>query len=132
MSTDTQGYQVRLQDDFIYLETWGVPEEGNVSAPVDAAIKLADEHHAHKLLDDIRRVDGDSISLMVQAKGLGVLWKLRRFKKVAIVLSGEEMSWMFTSSIQELRFGIERRIRGFQDVDSAVAWLAADGKKSSK
>lgn len=133
MSNQEQGYNVRAQDDYVHLETWGVPNEKNVSEPVAAAIKLADQKNVSKLLDDIRGVNGDAISLMVQAKGVGVLWKLRHFKKVAIVVSSEEMTWILTSSLQELGLSLGGwNIKHFDDVDAAKQWLAHKTKPSRK
>lgn len=125
MAREDQGYDVGVEDDFIHLRTWGVPDEKNVADPVNAAIELAEKHHVTKLLDDIRGVNADAISLMVQAKGVGVLWKLRRFKRVAIVVSSQEMTWLLTSSLQELGLSLGGwNIKHFRDVDSAREWLA--------
>jgi hypothetical protein len=123
MSANSQGYTIHRTDGYIHLETWGVPTEENVADPVNAALKLAKEQDVHKLLDDIRRVDDNDISLYVQAKGLKVLWALQKFDKVAIVLTGEEMNWMFESSLHALQLVGIARIKGFADIDSADAWL---------
>jgi hypothetical protein len=132
MSKEDQGYKVSVEDDFIHLETWGVPTEKNVAEPVSAAIELAEDEKITKLLDDIRLVNADAISLLVQAKGVGVLWKLRRFKKVAIIISSAEMTWIFTSSLQELGLNLGGwNIRHFSDVGPAKAWLKGDTKAST-
>lgn len=133
MPKGDQGFNIQVKDDYVHLETWGIPTEKNVAEPVTAAIELADKEHLTKLLDDIRKVNADTISLMVQAKGVGVLWKLRRFKKVAIVISSDEMTWMLTSSLQELGLSIGGwNIRHFNDLNSAKTWLKGEVPASGK
>jgi hypothetical protein len=129
MSADSQGFNIHRTDGYIHLETWGVPTVENVAEPVSAALDMANREHVDKLLDDIRKVDANGISLFVQAKGVNVLWKLKQFKKVAIVLAGEEMNWMLESSLEALAITGLGNIKGFSDIESADAWLRSDSKK---
>lgn len=122
---DQATFSLTTKKDYIYLKTRGGLDEDNVTAPTDAAIALAKEKNIRKLLDNIQEVDFSTASLSVQAKGMGVLWRLRYFKKVAIVLKGEEAAFLFFSSIQELQLGLGHRFQGFDNEADAVRWLQA-------
>lgn len=116
-------FSVSVVDDYIRLDTWGVLEVDQVSDPVDAALALAEVSGIYKLLDNIQKVDFTTASLHVQAKGMGVLWKLRKFKRVAIIFSGEEPGYLFYSSLRELRLDVGSKFQGFENEIDALRWL---------
>lgn len=120
----TEKFSVEAVGDYIHLKTWGELKSDDINQPVEAAIALAKEKKIYKLLDDIREVDSSNISIPVQAKGLGALWKLQYFKKVAIILRGDELGWMLTSSLEAMHIEFSSKIKGFKDDETAaVAWL---------
>jgi hypothetical protein len=123
MATDDQGFKVRVQDDFVHLETWGKLHSDGLDEPAKAAIALAQQAHLTKLLDNIQNVEPESASVMVQAKGMGVLWKLKVFDKVAIVFKGQEMGWLFLSSMQALHLNMSAKFKGFDNETEAIIWL---------
>jgi len=116
-------FSVEVVDDYIHLKTWGELTADDLNRPVETAIALADQKNITKLLDDIRKVDTSNISIPVQAKGIGMLWKLQHFKKAAIVLRGDEIGWMLTSSLDAMHIQFSAKIKGFKDEASAIAWL---------
>lgn len=118
-----QSFNVTVDGDIIHLVTSGRPTTDNVFEPVDAALELANEKHISKLLDDIRGVDSSWVDLPVQTKAMGVIWKLRRFKKVAIVLKKEsELNQLLMGALTALK--IASKIKSFESEDAARAWLA--------
>jgi hypothetical protein len=118
-----QSFEVAVDDDIVHLITRGRPTTNDLYEPADAAIALADKKRVDKLLDDIRGVDSSWVDLPVQAKAMGVIWKLRRFKKVAIILKSEsELRQLLMDALGALR--ISSQIRAFDDEKSARKWLA--------
>lgn len=109
---------------YIHLETWGALELAKLDAPADAAIALAKKRGVTKLLDDIRKVDSSNVNLHVQAKGMSILWKLRFFKKVAIIFKGKEIGFLFFSSLEAVH--LNSTFKGFTNETDAIAWLEED------
>lgn len=116
-------YKASVQGDYILLETWGGLAIDDLDAPADAALALAEEKKIDKLLDDIRRVDQTPISVPIQAKGFAVLWKLRKFRKVAIVFSGKEIGWLFLSTLNAMHLNLNSKFKGFDNEAEAINWL---------
>ena len=117
-----QSFDMAVDGDIIHLITRGHPTTDNVFEPVDAALALADKKRVDKLLDDIRGVDSAWVDLPVQTKAMGVIWKLRRFKKVAIVLKKEsELNQLLMGALTALK--ITSKIKSFDSEDTARAWL---------
>lgn len=121
MKSDEQGFTVKNESDYIHLVTWGVPSIDNVAEPATAALDLAHQHGIHKLMDDIREVDVTKISVHVQVKGTPLLWKMRDFKRVAILVKHDELGSILHSTLKMLDIG--GNIRGFYDEAEAIAWL---------
>lgn len=118
---DENGFSVESRDDFIHLITWGHLELETLDQPVNAALNLGKEKKIDKLLDDIRNVDASHVSVHIQAKAAGLMWKLKQFKKVAIVFKGQEMSWLFFSTLEALH--LNSTFKGFDNEVEAIAWL---------
>lgn len=117
-----QSFDVAVDDGIIHLVTRGRPTTDDVYEPVNAAIELADKKRVDVLLDDIRGVDSSWVDLPVQTKAMGVIWKLRRFKRVAIVLKKEsDLRQLLMGALSALK--IASKIKAFDNEDAARAWL---------
>jgi hypothetical protein len=116
-------FKVSVQNDYVLLETWGELELEDLDAPANGALALAEEHHMDKLLDDIRGVSQTPVSMAIQAKGVGVLWKLRKFRKVAIVFSGKEIGYLFLSTLEAMHLNVNGKFKGFDNEAEAINWL---------
>ena len=123
MGGDERQFSVQVVDNYIHLKTWGILDEHNLEAPADAALTLAKERGITKLLDDIRDIDTTAVSIPIQAKGVGVLWKLRSFDKVAIILKGNRIRSLLFATINTLHLDSDAKFRGFDDEQEAIAWL---------
>jgi len=119
-------FSVEARDNYVYLVTRGPLDVENLDAPANAAIALAKKKKLDKLLDDIRYVDSSGASIAVQTKGFGVLWKLRDFKKVAIVFEGKRMEKLFFSTLGAMH--LTSKFNGFGNEADAIAWLKDDTK----
>lgn len=117
-------FSVDKRGDYVYLVTRGKLDVENLDAPANAALALAKEEDLDKLLDDIRYVDSTGVSIPIQSKGFGIIWKLRTFKKVAIVFKEEEIGRLFFSTLQAMH--ITSKFHGFKDEAEAIAWLEED------
>ncbi|HSW65566.1 MAG TPA: STAS/SEC14 domain-containing protein [Bacillota bacterium] len=124
------GFKVEAHGSYIHLETWGALDEGDLDAPAKAALALRDKTGIEMLLDNIQRVDASHININVQAKGVGVLWSLRKFKKVAIVFKGDEMGWMFLSTLEAMHLNLNNKFKGFSNETEAIAWLQEEANPS--
>jgi len=116
-------FSVENHGDYIYLRTWGHLENENLEKPADTALEMGKKTGITKLLDNIQEVDS-TVSLPVQLEGVKVLWKLRAFKKIAIVIKDNELGHIFFSSLAALH--LSEAFRGFTDEAEAIAWLKAD------
>ena len=123
MASENQQFSVDVAGDYIHLKTWGALDTNNLDAPANAALALATERDVHKLLDDIRDIDTSAVSIPMQAKAMGILWKLRKFDKVAIVLQGSRVRTLFFETIENLHLNLDTKFKGFDDESEAIAWL---------
>ena len=122
------GFKVEAHGSYIHLETWGALHEESLDAPAKAALELREKSGIDKLLDNIQRVDGAGININMQAKGVGVLWSLRKFKKVAIVFKGDEMGWMFLSTLEAMHLNLNNKFKGFNNESDAISWLQEESE----
>jgi hypothetical protein len=118
-----QHFSLEKRDDYIHLRTWGSLDESHLDVPAEAALKLAEDEQIELLLDDIRDVDTSGVSIPIQAKGMGVLWKLRKFKKVAIVLGDNPLKHIFFSTVEALHVTQGTQFKGFENEVEAIEWL---------
>lgn len=123
MADTEKRFSVQVVDDYIYLKTWGELDPNDLDAPANAALALAKETGIDRLLDDIREVDTSNVSIPIQTKSMGILWKLRSFKKVAIVLNGSRIRSLFFATLDVLHLNIDAKFKGFENEQEAVAWL---------
>ena len=123
MSTGGQQFSVEAKDGIIHLKTWGPLDESRLGEPANAALALAQEKQIDKLLDDIREVDTSSVSIPMQAQSMGILWKLRTFKKVAVVMNQSRIRTMFFTALDLLHIDKETKFKGFDTPDEAITWL---------
>lgn len=120
-STKKGQFSVEARDDYVYLVTRGRLDVDNLDAPANAALSLAKEKKIDKLLNDIRYVDSSGVDISIQSKGFGVLWKLREFKKVAIIFKEREIGRLFFSTLEAMH--ITSKFGGFDNEADAIAWL---------
>lgn len=118
-----QQFSTEVKDDYVHLKTWGAPDMDHLDAPVNAALALAKEKDIHKLLDDIRGVDTKAVSIPMQAKAMGIIWRLRAFKKVAMVMDTGRVSTLFFSTLNALKLEHGMQFKSFQDEAEAIDWL---------
>lgn len=116
-----KNYSVELRDNYVHLMTWGTLELESLDQPVNAAINLAKEKKVDLILDDIREIDSDHVSVHIQAKAAGILWKLKTFRKVAIIFKTQEIGWLFFSTLEALH--LNNTFKGFDNEAEAIAWL---------
>ncbi|HEU5186952.1 MAG TPA: STAS/SEC14 domain-containing protein [Candidatus Saccharimonadales bacterium] len=123
-STPEKRFSVDNKGTYIHLKTWGQLDINDLDAPINSAIALANEHHIDRILDDIRDIDSANVSLYIQTKAAGIMWKLRKFKKVAIVFKSKEIGFLFFSMLHNLH--LSSNFKGFDDESEAIAWIQED------
>jgi len=123
MGGQEQRFSAVIEGDYVHLKTWGELTLDDLDAPAMTALKLAEEHHLDKLLDDIREVDDSNASILIQTKAMGILWKLRTFRKVAIVLNGSRLRTLFFATLEALHLNLDSKFKGFDNEAEAKAWL---------
>jgi hypothetical protein len=122
-NTSGQHFSVKAEDGYIHLKTWGALDEERLDEPANAALALAKEKNIYKLVDDIREVDTSGVSIPMQAKSMGILWKLRAFEKVAIVTSQSRILTMFFSTLDAIHLERDTKFKGFETPEAAIAWV---------
>lgn len=123
MNPEPQQFSLEVVGDYIHMNTWGKLDIKNVDEPANAALQLAQEKNIRKLLDNISDVDSSGANIAVQTKGIGVIWKLRAFDKIAIVLGQSHLRSLFFDTLDTLHLDGTIKFRGFDNEDDAVAWL---------
>ncbi len=118
-----QKYSVEAKEGYIHLETRGTLDIADLEAPANAALEAAKKHKIDKLLDDIREVDASELSIHMQAKSMGIIWKLRSFKKVAVIMKSSRIQSLFLSSVSALNLNATSQFKGFDNIPDAVTWL---------
>jgi hypothetical protein len=91
--------------------------------PPEAALEWLKEGKSDRLLDDIRDVNMAGVPIEVQSKGVGIIWKLRAFKKIAILYHGQETEKLFFGTLEVMH--MDTKFKGFETEADAVAWLKA-------
>lgn len=120
------GYELAVQGRYIHMRTWGPIHEEDVDAPAKAALALRKESGVNRLLDNIQDVDDRHVSITMQTKGVGVVWSLREFDKVAIVFKEGDLGHMFLSTLEAMHLNLNNKFKGFDNESDAVTWLEED------
>ncbi len=127
MVDTSQQFSLNEADGYLHLKTWGKLRVDDLSAPTDAALKLSKERNILKLLDDIREVDVSLLNIPMQTKSMGILWKLRAFHKVAVVMNSGAMHKLFAAAIEALHLNTSEAVfKSFDNEQDAIAWLKLD------
>lgn len=122
--TAEKTFSVEKKGNYVHLKTWGKLDVNDLDTPMNTAIALAQENHIDRILDDIRDIDSANVSLYVQTKAAGIMWQLRKFKKVAIIFKSKEIGFLFFSMLQNLH--LSSNFKGFDDESEAIAWIQED------
>jgi len=117
-------FTIEQRDGYVYLKTWGPMAMEGLEKPPDAALEVLKEGKCDKLLDDIRDVVMTGVNIDVQTKGVGIMWRLRAFKKVAILYKGQETEKIFFGTLEAMR--LDTKFKGFETEEEAVAWLTTE------
>jgi hypothetical protein len=117
------GYELTAQGNYLRMETWGPLHEEDLDAPAKAALALRKESGINRLLDNIQRVDERHVSIPMQTKGVGVIWSLREFEKVAIVFNSGDLGKMFLATLEAMHLNLNNKFKGFDNETEAITWL---------
>lgn len=117
-------FSVEAKKDFIHLKTWGELDVETLHQPAEAALALGQQKGLRKLLDNIQEIDTSGVSISVQSKAMGILWKLKAFDKVAIVFKDKEVGLLFLKSLSAIH--LSGKFNGFDNEADAIAWLRKD------
>jgi len=117
------GYSLTVQGNYLHMETWGPLHEEDLDEPAKAALALRKESGINRLLDNIQRVDDVHVNISMQTKGVGVIWSLREFEKVAIVFKTGDLGKMFLATLEAMHLNLNNKFKGFDNESDAVTWL---------
>lgn len=92
--------------------------------PPEAALEAMREHNIDRLLDDIRETDMTGVPIEAQAKGVGLMWKLKAFRKIAVLYKGQETEKLFFGTLEVTH--LDAKFKGFEDEAEAIAWLTTE------
>lgn len=116
-------YEVTIEDGYFRTNMWGAAGADTFEASTNELLTLRDTHKVplNRLLCDIRRLKSTNIDIAAQARGIGTLWKIRTFEKVAIVMGDAHVSDLLQQALRATHF--TDKFRMFEDEAEAVAWL---------
>ena len=114
-------YVLDYREDYVHLLMEGEISIDDLKNSTDEVLRLAQEKGATKLLEDIRNIDKNSLTMRLQTEGIGLLWQLRHFKKIALVFSSNDVGHLVLSTLQTLHFNF--KCRAFDNEADAIAWL---------
>lgn len=120
MATDKQ-YEIDLKANYIYLKFKGKLSVDDLKGSTEEILQLAEKHDVHCLLDNIREIDTSSINMGLQSQAIANLWKLRSFKKIALVFSNQEVGYLVLSTLETLHLPL--KCRAFDNEPDAIAWI---------
>ncbi|HJQ08163.1 MAG TPA: STAS/SEC14 domain-containing protein [Candidatus Saccharimonadales bacterium] len=120
MANDKQ-YSIEVIADRIKLRLWGPINVTDLKESTTAIVEIAQEHGITKFLDDIRDLDVSSVTIGLQTEAIGLLWKLRNFKKIAILYGDSEIGRLVHVTLETVPFS--SKCRAFDNETEAIAWL---------
>jgi hypothetical protein len=120
-SANERHYEVALRGDHVYLRFKGHIEVSDLEQSTDDIVALAKREHAFLLLDDIRELDRESVTIRLQTEAIGLLWHLRHFKKIALLYSDNEIGNLVATTLQTIH--LAGRCRAFDNEADALTWL---------
>lgn len=116
-------HEVTIQDGYFRTNMWGAAGADTFEASTDELLTLRDSHKVplNRLLCDIRRLKPTNIDIAAQTRGIGTLWKIRTFDKVAIVRGDDRVSDLLQQALKATHF--TNKFQMFEDEAEAIAWL---------
>lgn len=87
-------YEVTVEDGYFRTTVWGGAGTEVFEASTNELLELRDRKNIkiNKLLCDIRELLPQNIDIVAQAKGIGMLWNIRSFDKVAFLMADMDRS----------------------------------------
>jgi hypothetical protein len=117
-------HEVSLQDGYIQNRIWGDADGDDFVAATDEALAMKEKTHVNKLLCHIKELRPTKIDINAQTSGIGTLWRIQAFEKVAFLLGDPDVSKLVHSSLELTNFA--ERFHTFEDEDTAIKWLLSD------
>jgi hypothetical protein len=116
-------YEITIEDGYLRTNVWGAADADIFEASTNELLTLRDAHRVplNRLLCDIRRLKPNNIDIVAQTRGIGALWKIRSFDKVAVVIGDTHVSDMLHQALKVTHF--TDKFQTFDDEAEAVAWL---------
>lgn len=119
-------YEVTIEDGYFRTNVWGNAGAEVFEVSTKDLLELRDNKgiKINKLLCDIRELKSQNIDIVAQTKGIGMLWDIRSFDKVAFLMSEVNKSRaaeMTRRALEVTHF--TDKFRSFEDETAAIAWL---------
>lgn len=118
---DEKHYDITMRGDHIYLKFEGHINNADLHKSTEEVVALSKREHVFKLLDDIRDLDLSSVTIGLQTEAIGLLWHLRKFKKIALLYENQEIGRLVATTLQTVH--LADRCRTFEKEAEAIAWL---------
>lgn len=119
-------YEVTVEDGYFRTNVWGSAggEVFEASTKDLLAMHDAQKGKVNRLLCDIRQLQPTKIDIGAQTRGIAMLWDIRKFDKVAFLMSNMKSSRvteMTRRSLEVTHF--TDKFQTFEDEAEAIAWL---------
>lgn len=120
---DNKLYEVSMHDGYIQSRLWGHAGLDAFEASTKEVLALRDAQKVNVLLCDIRELLHTESDIQTQARGIGTLWQIHDFDKVALLLGDSQVTSTLLSVLSTMH--LTNKFKNFEKQADAVAWLKA-------
>jgi hypothetical protein len=120
---DDKLYEVSIQDGYILARLWGDADTEVFEASTAEVMTLREAQKVNLLLCDIRELKADKVDIADQTRGIGTLWQIRNFDKVALLLGDSKVTSMLLSALSATH--LTHKFKSFESQAEAAVWLKA-------
>jgi len=122
-NTQDKLYAITVGDDYFHVNIWGDASSEVVEESTKELLAKRDasQPRVNKLLCDIRGLKPHKLDIVGQSRGIGTLWDIRSFDKVAFLVNESPVTDLLQQALSVVHF--TGKIRTFEDEAEAIAWL---------
>lgn len=118
---DNKLYEVSMRDGYIWTRVWGDAGADVFEASTKEVIALHKAHNVNVLLCDIRELTPNNVGIADQTRGIGTLWEIRSFDKVALLLGDSRITSMLHTALNIAH--LSDKFQNFDSEAEAAVWL---------
>ena len=114
-------YKITVFDNYILMEFFAELDVPTIETASKVGLELSKEKNIKRMCCDISKSSYNGITMALQVAGIRMLWSIRHFERLAMIISDPEMQKIVRSTMAQVH--MTDKYRSFPDKESAVAWL---------